>query len=191
MEASLMSFEEIEDLFRKVAMTILGIPEKDNKTVRMPFGSSAETGSAPGFSREENVCFIYVIPADDGYGQQQHVSYEVPDDWDEEADGPVMLTRVEKYTDIYDIRFACYGPKGYDWARKIKTDLLKDKIRKLLRGSSFFLKVGIPPIVPTHESYEGSWWRRFDLTATFYAAVRTEQPGAVGTIENVTIKFEK
>lgn len=174
------SFEDIEDIFRKVVMSILGLPDKDEKSVRFPFGSTTETGSAPGIKRTDNVCFVYVVPADDGYGQQHHISYIPEKDSD-------MLTYVDEHTDVYTITFACYGPKGHVWAQKIKDGLYRNDIRRLLKCNHFYLKTGIPPIVPLNELRESEWWRRFDVSPTFYSFVRLEQPEAVGTIEDVNI----
>jgi len=179
------SFEEIEDLFRNVAMTILGIPETDNKSVRMPYGTPLETGSAPGFTKSDNVCFIYVIPADDGYGQQRHITYEPSEDSD-------TLTLVDEHTDIFTIRFTIYGPKGYSWARKIANGLYRERVRKILREHDFYLKVGIPPIVQLNELREGDWFRRHDVAPMFYQAVRLEESDAsdaVAPFEKVVIKL--
>ena len=178
-------FEEIEDLFRKVALTILGIPETDNKSVRMPYGTLMETGSAPGFTKSDTVCFIFVVPADDGYAQARHITYESSDDSD-------TLTLVDEHTDIFTIRFTIYGPNGYKWARKITNGLYRDSVRKILREHNFFLKVGIPPIVYLQEQREGDWFRRYDVAPMFYQAVRLVETGtadAVAPFEKVVIKI--
>jgi hypothetical protein len=182
MEPAVMSFEQIEELFRVVSCTILGIDLEDINTVRFPHGSSPDVGNAPGFTREKNVCFIFVIPNDDGYGQQHHVSYHPQEEND-------LLTRVDEHTDIYDVNFVCYGPCGHEWANKIKNGLYRDDIRRLLKSSSFFLRAGIPPIVPVHELREGTWWRRYDVKPTFYSAVRIVQRDFIPAYEKVNITY--
>jgi len=182
MEAKQLSFEEIEDLFRAVVLKILELPEDDAKTVRMPHGSVTE-GASPGFLKTDDVCFIYVIPTDDGYGQQYHRRY-VPSE-----ENPDMLTQVSEHTDIYNIRFTIYGPKSHDWVRKIKDTLYRDDIKKLLRESGFFIKAGIPPPVHAPELHEGSWWRRFDLTTMFYQFVRQVYDGEIAPFEKVEINI--
>jgi hypothetical protein len=180
-----LKFEEIEDLFRAVVCTILSIPETDNKSVRFPYGTKPETGTAPGFTRDQDVCFIYVIPVDDGYGQQHHITY-VPDE-DPASD---LLTRIDKHTDIYDVRFTLYGPNSFVRARSIKDGLYRDDIRRLLKQSGFHLKAGIPPVVYLRENRESEWWWRHDITPTFYSAVRIETPGFLGPIEEAHITLK-
>jgi len=178
-----MEFEDIENLFRNAAMKALGIPKTDNKSVRLPHGSSFTAGNAPDFKREENVCFIYIEPYDDGYGQQRHITYEP-------REGSDMLTRVDNHTDIFEARFTCYGPNGFDWTRKIKAGLHLYEIRRTLRKYGFFLKVGIPPIIHIPELHDCAWWRRFDLKVVFYSAVSIEWPEYISTYERVIINAE-
>jgi hypothetical protein len=172
-----LTIREIEDLFRDAALLLLGLPETDSQSVRFPYGSGA--GAAPGITRGMDVCFIYVIPADDGYGQQRHVSYEP------EPGG--MLTRVDEHTDIYDVRFSCCGPDSFRRARCIKDGLYREDAKKLLGSKGFYLRVGIPPIVHIREPRDGEWWERCDVTPTFYSYVRIEEPSSTGAIARAEI----
>lgn len=179
-----LTHDEIENLLRSAVCTILDIPDSDNKAVRFPY--STQTESAPGITRDMDVCFIYVIPADDGYGQQRHISYTPDNDPDSS-----MLTRVDKHTDIYDVRFVFYGPNSFERARRLKDSLSRDDIRKLLKESGFFLRAGIPPLEHIHEIREGDWWTRCDVTPRFYSSVRTETPGYAAPIESVSINIKR
>ncbi|MCL2084424.1 MAG: hypothetical protein FWH06_04095 [Oscillospiraceae bacterium] len=175
-----LTFEQIENLFRDVVCKILDISDTGNAAVRFPYGSSAAVGNAPGFTRDMDVCFVYVIPADDGYGQQYHISY-TPDP------GSDLLTRVDEHTDIYDVQFTFHGPNSFERSRSMKDGLYRNDVRLLLKQSGFFLKAGIPPIIQMREVREGEWWRRYDVRPTFYSYVRIETPGFMEPIEKASI----
>lgn len=175
-----LTHNEIEDLMRAVVCLLLEIPDNDNKAIRFPYGSSAQTGSAPGIARDMDVCFVYIVPADDGYGQQRHVSFEPDPDGD-------MLTRVDEHTDIYDVRFVLYGPNSFERARRLKDGLTREDTRKLLKESGFFVRSGIPPLSHVQEIREGDWWTRYDVSPRFYSFVRIETPGFIGPIESASI----
>lgn len=175
------ALEQIEDLMREAAMRILALPKDESYAIRFPYGSGFETGSAPGFEREDNVCCIYNVPiGDDAYGQQSHVSYR--------DDGMPKLTQVNEYTEVHQINFACYGPASFDWARKLRAGLVRQDIKEFLYHSRFFLVPGSQRVTDTPELVGGEWWRRSDMSARFYEYVRLEEENSVGVIETVHIK---
>ncbi len=172
---------EVEDLMMDVARLLLGVPATDNTSVRIPYGASSKTGSAATHSPEKSVCYVHVEPTDDGYGVQHHISYE---NGATESDG---MTEVDEYTEEYAVIFSCYGPDGYDRARTIRDGLFTLEIKRLLGARRVHFKVAVPPLAQTYEIMNTQWVKRCDLTATFYAYVRTERENAVQPIEQVNI----
>lgn len=171
--------EELEDTFREAVLRILDLPEDDAKTVRFPYGSTYASGSAPDFGREDNVCFIYLMPAGDGYEQQTHISYR--------DDGTEKLTQIDEHTDIYRLNCMCYGPKCETWAKDIKSGFVKQKCREFFGKRHLHLVSQSFTISTIPELKDGEWWRRCDAAALFYQFVHLEEENSVGTIEKVRI----
>ncbi len=170
---------EVEDIMKSVAKLLLEVT--DDKTVRIPYGASSKTGSAPPHSPESKVCYVHVTPTDDGYGQKHHISYI---NGATESDG---MTEVDEYTEEYAVIFSCYGPECYDRARAIRDGLYGIAVHRLLVKERIHLKPGIPPIVQTHDLVNTQWVQRCDVHVTFYSTVRVERANAVQNIENVRI----
>jgi hypothetical protein len=177
---------EVEDLMKSLARFTLGIPETDNKKVRMAYGAGSKTGSAPTHNPTESICYVYVNPTDDGYGQQHHLSYlngkEVAGD----------MTEVDEYTEEYAVIFSLYGEDAYDRARTLRDGIYGLAVKEFLWGKYIHPKMGIPALIQTHETINNIWVKRCDLNVVFYAKVRIEREKAVKNIEevNVTIKYE-
>ena len=173
------TLEQLEDLLRGVALLILKLPEDGSDSIRFPFGSDFSTGSAPAFDRNENVCFIYDLPAEDEYGSQFHHSYQ--------DDGAPKLTQVIEYTAVHQVNFVCYGPDAFTWARALNAGIMRQDIKEHLYHCHFFLVPGSQRITYAPELINGEWWRRCDMTARFYEYVRQEEKNSVETIETVRI----
>ena len=60
---------------KSLAKLTLGIPKTDNSTIRIPYGASSVTGTSPMHDPKNSVCYVYVSPTDDGYGQKHHLKY--------------------------------------------------------------------------------------------------------------------
>ena len=175
---------EIEDLMKSVARLLLNLPITDNTTVRIPYGATSKTGSAPAHNPQSSVCYIYVSPTDDGYGRQHHIRYI------NGASNDDGMTEADEYTEEYAVIFSCYGPDSYDRARLIRDGLYGIAVKNLLGAEKIYLKAGLPPLVQTHEIVNTQWVKRCDVTATFYAYVRIERENAVQPIEHVTITLQ-
>lgn len=164
-----------------MTLRLLGLPEDDAKTVRFPYGSTPVVGSAPGFKRTDNVCFIYVLPDDDAYANQSHISYR--------NDGAERLTHIDRHTDAYRINFVFYGPDSMEWAKTVKAGIHRQDIMEpLLYQNQLALITTTPRITPARELKDGEWWTRHDLSMQFYHGVRIETENCTGTIEHVNIK---
>ena len=180
MAESVRTWEQLEDVFRTAIRLILGIPMEDNKTVRFPWGSNTEAGSAPAFSRTANVVTIYALPADDPQNRQRHISYQ--------DDGGDKLTYVDEHTDVHQVQFVCYGPKAFEWSRAIRDGMCWPEVKSIFQQASLYYVPDIPAPVPAPELVEGSWWTRFDVRVAFNEGVRIERLGVIDAIEQVKIK---
>lgn len=179
-----LSQREVEDLMKSVARLLLGVPATDNTAVRIPYGASSKTGSAPVHSPESNVCYIHVQPTDDGYGQQHHINYK------NGATNDDGMTEVDEYTEEYAVIFSCYGQDSYDRARLIRDGLYGNAVKRILGEKHIHLKPGIPPLVQTHELMNTQWVKRCDVTVMFYAYVCIERENVVQPIEQVSITIK-
>lgn len=167
-----------------VARLTLGLPDTDNKTIRIPYGANSPTGSAPTHNPTNSICYIYVTPTDDGYGQQHYLQYKNGATIDSD------MTEVDEYTEEYAVIFSCYGADAFDWARLIRDGLYGNIVKRFLGTEKLYLKAGIPPIVPAREIINTQWVMRCDVTATFYSYVRIERENTMPPIEHVNITFK-
>jgi hypothetical protein len=175
---------EVEDLMKSLTRLVLGIPDTDNNSVRIPYGASSATGSAPAHTPTNSVCYVYVNPTDDGYGQQHHLSYK---DVDEDSGN---MTEVDDYTEEYAVIFSFYGQDAYDRARLLRDGVYGVAVKEFLWRKHIHPKTGIPPIVQTHELVNTRWVVRCDVTVTFYAHIRIERENEMRSIEKVGITFK-
>jgi hypothetical protein len=160
--------EQIEDVFREVALAVFGLdPAASASRVRFPWGSSLKEGmgSAPSWKKSEDVCMVYALPHDDPYGQQRDRKTVLRDGG---------LVSVDEHTDVHLIMFANYGPNAYECARALRDGFFSDGIRLLLRGRNFALAHGVPSIKRIPELHSGEWWNRVDTSAVFNEYVRLE-----------------
>jgi hypothetical protein len=175
---------EVEDLMKSLARFVLGIPNTDNNSVRIPYGASSATGSAPTHTPTNSVCYVYVNPIDDSYGQQHHLSYKDGANHDDD------MTEVDDYTEEYAVIFSFYGQDAYDRARLLRDGIYGVAVKEFLWRKYIHPKTGIPPIVQTHELVNTQWVVRCDVTVTFYAHIRVERENEIGSIEKIGITFK-
>lgn len=175
---------EVEDLMKSVARLLLGIPATDNTTVRIPYGATSKTGSAPAHKPENSVCYVHVAPTDDGYAQQHQISYK------NGATNDDGMTEVDEYTEEYAVIFSCYGQDSHDRARLIRDGLFGMEVKRMLGAQRVHFKPTVPPIVQTHETMSTQWVKRCDVAATFYAYVCIERKNVVQPIEQVSITLK-
>ncbi len=171
----------MEDIFLEAARITLEIPD-DNSTVRLAYGGSSKTGSAPMHDPKSDVCYVTVNLMNDGYGSQHHIRYE-------SAEGSDLLTEVDEYTEEYSVIFSCYGENAQNKARKIRDGFYGEKCKEFLREHRIHFVVGSQQLVPAREILDTGWVERCDLTVAFYSYVRVERAGAVGRIDEVKINL--
>ena len=173
------SIKDIETIFKKVVLTILNLNPKTNpKRVRTPWG--ARSNSAPSFGRDEDVCFVYVLPQDNSYTRQRNKRYV--------DRGGRDLVEIEEYIEVHHINFSNYGPNAYECARDIRDGLFSHEIRRFLREHNISLIPDVSAMVRVPELIQSEWWNRVDISARFNEFVRRECEMPV--IENISINVK-
>ena len=165
------SILEIQRIFRLVVCEIWGIAyEQSYSRIRFPWGSQVDTpggtGSAPDWTRDEDVCFIYALPHDNSYNRQRDRRYE--------HRGSRDLVALDEHTDVHHMMFSNYGPNAYDCARRIRDGLFLDETRRILKQNHFAIITDTPAIRRVPELVNGEWWNRVDAVAAFNEFVRLE-----------------
>jgi hypothetical protein len=180
----IMSVEEMENLFRTVVLTIFHLdPEGNDSRVRFPWSSNISEpapGSAPGWNRNEDVCFVYSLPLNNSYNMLRDTNYI--------DEGGMDLTALDEHTDTHRMEFVNYGPHAYDCARDIRDGLFLPSIRRLLALSHFALVTDVPAIMRVPELIDGVWWNRVDVQATFNEFVR--RPYDMPTLQKIVLKVK-
>ena len=169
-----LSLEEIEDALHTAICSCLGLPENENMAVRFPYMAAPEKKLA------KNTCFIYVLPASDDYCRLSNLSHR--------DDGNDKLTEVIESTNAYALNFVCYGPEAGDWARRIKTGLVRQSVRESLSKQYLSLVPGSFTITRAPELANTEWTERYDVSAQIYQYERVEAENSTNTIETVNIK---
>lgn len=174
------TIEQIEDIFRIALCQIWNInPEsKENqKRIRFPWGTHFKNAdTVPTWKKEEEVCFISVLPQDGSYNALSDIFYE-PQKRD--------FIEVDEHTDIHTVLFVNYGPHAYEYARDIRDGFKRERIREYLKRHDFFVVPPIQAIKRIPELINGQWWNRADIAVTFNEFVRREE--IIKSIESVTI----
>lgn len=164
-------------ILRPIVLRLLNLPEDDVDTVLIPYDS----GPAPA-DRLHSYCYIHASPGSDTYGDQHHISAQ---DMNPASEN---LTFVDQYTEVHRVLFSCYGPKSDEWSTTIRNALFRRDISGELKKHHLFLRLPIQPIQWLPEQVGGWWWRRHDLSVTFFEAVRIEIPDSIPTIETFNMQ---
>ena len=176
MSDQVLTKTQIEDIFRSITMTILGLPEKDNQNkpinqdkVRVAWST---TGS-PAWKITDDIVFIKVSLSDDPIIQQRDVIYS-----------PITNTntssRIVTYTKCHLIEWVLYGPCSYDKADLIRNGIFLPQITETLLTNKLALITTVPAPRRAPELFNGQWWERCDLQASFNEEVIRTGTGTIG-----------
>ena len=163
---------DLERLFYRVTCLCLGVEPADQAAQsRVRISWPVDGGSNPGWSRNENICFLRISPYRDPYTRQRERSYEP------QPDG--ALKETVNYTRCHQVYFICYGPSAMEDADTIRNNILQPDIREHLRTE--YVIFPIPHIdepVRVDELINGEWWGRCDVNVQFYEAASREYVAA-------------
>ena len=168
----------LEDVFRSLTMTILGLAETDqsNNAINQDKVRIAwPTTGAPAFKITDDVTFIRVMPSDDPIIQQRDVIHSAIDDDSDNSNRIVMYTR------SHLVQWTVYGPNSFEKADAIRNGVFLPEITEYLLENKLALITTVPAPRRAPELFNGQWWERCDLQAAF-----NEEVIRYGTIPNIT-----
>jgi hypothetical protein len=182
MASQINDLRQLERMMWRATVLCLGLNPNDEATsrrVRRSWPTYNASGSAPGWARAEDVCFVRVMNSSDPYGQLQETLLR--------DNGRRVITRVRPL----DVLWICYGQTSWDDCERIRRRILADDVKALLRGAALYPLPHMAEPVRAPELFEGEWWERSDLTAQFYEriSIEDEYPGL--ETARVFIKTEK
>jgi len=176
----MLKLTELENAVWCATVHMLGLDPDNPATqdrVRISWPTYNESGSAPGWSREEDVCFFRAAPKDDPISRQRDTGYRP-------ADG-VSAIFSTSYIRVHEVAWIFYGPNSCDDAETVRLMLLHPDVRYMLARSGLYPVPNFAAPKRAPELIEGAWWERADFTAAFHEAVRVESE--VGLIESVPV----
>lgn len=178
MSDMILTLRQLEDAFRNLTCAMLGLDPSapvnaDKVRIAWPIGG------APAWKIDDDVVFLQITPANDPYIQQRDITYTGGNN-----DSSNVIT---SYTRAHAVHWILYGPNSFDNAEKIRNGLYNAD----LSASSLYVVLNIPAPIRAPELFNGRWWERSDLSATFYETVTRQ--GTVPVIHGVkiTIKTEE
>lgn len=173
-----MTKREIENIIREAISMILEID--DNKTIRFGWGTSTNAGSAPYFSRNQNVVIIFDTIVDDPINRTQEI------DFDNGTEG--KLNYINTHIDVHEFVFVCYGPDSFEWARNIRNNISMPHVENYLHKNNLFLIPDISGVQVSPELIDGEWWDRTDTKIRFNEKVYVKKENVVDAMEDLEIK---
>lgn len=172
---------QIENFFRALTCTILGIPTSDGEAEinagRVRIGWPKD--GAPAWSIDEDVIIIKITLANDSYAKLVESVYSST------AEG---MTRADQYTRVHIVDWVFYGPNSYTDSDKLRNGLFNQNI--VLAQSNLYLITDVPIPIRNPDYFDGQWWSRVDLSASFNEKVKRESEQQTIASLNIKIKTE-
>lgn len=117
------------------------------------------TTGQPGWSVDEDVCFLKAVEEDNAYNQIRDRRYV--------NNNPASLHSIDSYTRVWRVSWSFYGPTSYDNARLLKSALLSfDYASETLADMGLYLNTEIGAPLRSPEKFQSQWWERVDLSVT-------------------------
>lgn len=152
---------DIEDKIAELTLMMLDLDpnaEENQDKVRIAW----PTSGAPGWSIDEDICFLRITPVDSPSARQQDVVYTPKENSDE------LLTKEIAYTRVHNVDWCFYGPNAYDLADVIRFKILSDTtIKKEFNNINLHLVTDVTMPIRVPELFQGRWWNRVDFQAKY------------------------
>jgi hypothetical protein len=118
------------------------------------------TGGAPGWTIDQDVCFVRVVESGDLITATRDTEYII-------AGSPSALTKKSTYIRVMEVSLIFYGPLSNQHANAMRDYLFNDESFRTLSLQDIFLipENIIPRRVP--ELWQGMWYERYDLQLNF------------------------
>lgn len=144
---------QLEDIFQSLTSTFLGTNHPSAVRINWP------QDGAPSFGVKEDVCFISVTPVDTSYAHQVQTDYSQLDTDNANAN----LT----YNAGIRVGWVLYGPSSFDNAALIWSQLFAESTKDTLASNNLALVTDVSQPIRTPELFNGQWFNRASLNATF------------------------
>ncbi|TGE35877.1 hypothetical protein E4K67_22435 [Desulfosporosinus fructosivorans] len=177
MADTILTLKKLEDIFRKLTCTLLGlnpVSPANNGKVRIAW----PTGGAPGWKITEDVVFLRVVSIANSYSKQRDVEYSL--------NSQTEANKITSYTLPRQVSWIAYGPNSFDNIEAIRNGLFS--AGDILRASNLHLVIDVPVPIRCPDLFSGQWWERSDFSAMFYEKVRRQE--TIPTLHGVNIKIK-
>lgn len=158
MKDTILKLNDLNKLFQKATTEMLGYPPSapdSQDKVRLSYPADGQ----PAWKITEDVVFLKINNEPDPIDKQRDVIYS-------EKDTDNAIRKVA-YTRVHSIRWTLYGPNSFDNAEKIKNALYQPNYKDLFAKNNLFLVLNVENPVRFPELYNGQWWDRTDLEASY------------------------
>ena len=167
----ILSREQLENAARSAVVACLGLDPASTaaqKAVRVSWPVAGKPGSSPGWTRDEDVCFLRLTEStSDPYGNLQDITHAYDSAEDRQRE-------IVCYTRVHVCYLIFYGPHAFDHADSVRIGLFRSAVRAALRDKNLYPVPGVGAPVRAPELVNSEWWERADLTVTLYEYVRRE-----------------
>ena len=141
------------------------------------------TKGAPPWTVAENIAFIQILPEQDAYSQQKHVT-------NIHSTADTYFRQLET-TGVWKINWIFYGPNSYPNAMSVSLQMFDPDVQLLLRQNSLFPLPNFDMPVRIPELFEGQWWERVDLTIKMNAQIRVTSTKPYFKTVHIDVEDEK
>ena len=179
----ILTLAQIENLFQSVTMQMLGLPTTDihgnpinQDKVRIAWPATG----APAWKITDDIIFIRVTPNNDPIIQQRDIVYTQYD--------TNNSNRTASYARNHTIQWTCYGPNSFDNADKIRNGIFLITYKEIFDTNNLSLIPIVSAPIRAPELFNGQWWDRSDIQASFNEAVT--RTGTVPYIQEVIVGTE-
>ena len=176
MANTILTLKQLEDIFRNLTCTLLGLNPADPANasrVRVAWPA----GGAPGWKITDDVVFIRIRSIGNEYSKLRDTEYT--------PSGESDVNKITSYTLPRSVSWTLYGPNSFDDIETIRDGLFSSNTLKL---SNLHLVVDVPIPVRCPELFNGQWWERSDFSAIFNEKVTRRE--SIPTIQGANIKIK-
>ena len=153
-----LTFVQLQDLFYNITVGITGFPAYN---VRQAYQGQGQ----PAWEVTDNVVFLNLTWQESTYNKQRDITY-----LNSLGSGTTSIQTVT-YNDVLQVEWAIYGPLSFNNSDLIRSGILSESVINTLRANSIAPLTAIT--APTRAPYlfDGQWWEKSDLTASFNVLV--------------------
>lgn len=156
MADTILTLKQLEDIFRNLTCTLLGLDPTDPLNGSKVRQSWPTTG-APAWKITDDVVFLRVRSIDSPYSKQRDISYT--------PNNGTQVNTITSYTLPRLVSWQVYGPNSYEKSQAIYDGLFLSA--EILAASNLYLVLDVPVPARGPDLSNGQWWERSVFSATF------------------------